>query len=156
MCEWHSELFPDYVCSAPRERGSRLCIFHKEEKDETAFIKTFSDWIAWKAASGEPLDMTGFVFPGSIATSETAGQAHIPIEYEADVILSSARIGGSAAFDGLQLKGSLFLDHCVVHGTVFLAESLIGGDLVLRSAIVEGNLHAGGARMTGPPWSVHF
>jgi len=155
MCEWRSELNPDYHCRVSPEPGSDYCIFHEPgEKDIGRFKQKFYEQIDGEGpeeARNPRYDFRGYFFPTGIVASggsREAGQLILPEEIPGDLIGSEATIKGGADFSRATIEGyANFRDATVKGGANFWYATIEGADF--SYAAIVGDAHFEGVTIKG-------
>jgi len=167
MCEWRSELNPDYHCRVSPEPGSDYCIFHEPgEKDIGRFEQKFYEQLDGKGleeARNPRYDFRGYFFPTGILASggsREAGQLIVPKEIAGDFIGSEATIKGRADFEDATIEGDADFGKATIEGDAnFWGATIEGfanfwdatvkGDANFQDATIEGFAYFGDARIEG-------
>jgi len=171
MCEWRSELNPDYHCRVSPEPGSDYCIFHEPgEKDIGRFKQKFYEQIDGEGpeeARNPRYDFRGYFFPTGILASggsREAGQLIVPKEIAGDLIGSEATIKGNAHFShttieggahfwGATIKGYAVFNEAKIEGDANFLGTTIKGDVDFMNAMIEGDADFMNAMIEG---DAHF
>ena len=144
MCEWRSELNPDYHCRVSPEPGSDYCIFHEPgEKDIGRFKQKFYEQLDGdgpEEARNPRYDFRGYFFPTGIVASggsREAGQLILSKEIAGDLIGSEATIKGGADFSRATIGGYANFRHATVKGGAnFWYAAIEGADFSYASIVV--------------------
>jgi len=155
MCEWRSELNPDYHCRVSPEPGSDYCIFHEPgEKDIGRFKQKFYEQLDGdgpEEARNPRYDFRGYFFPTGIVASggsREAGQLILSKEIAGDLIGSEATIKGGADFSRATIGGYANFRHATVKGGAnFWYAAIEGADFSYASIV--GDAHFEGVTIKG-------
>lgn len=157
MCEWRSDLNPEYRCKKPALEESGRCIFHLPmPKDAKQFDAALQQQIRSSVSldtENSPFDFTGYIFPSglygmargevsrfgsSIPSVIQGGLVCVEAIFSGNVCFTGAQILGEANFSGSNVAGSVIFFGANVLGSISFGAASIVGQANLQQAVVGG------------------